>query len=425
MRASVLRMSLLLLVPLTIFALLLPVLGGLSGGHALAYINLYTSYRDIFRQDVSRAFVMPAATIEGHIPAAEVWSPGREQVAYVVVRRHTEVHVLDLTTGQDTNVSGEAAFNHDPVWSPDGRWLAYYSLGGGSIETLMAWSNADHTLRVVGPGQPVSGIQWSPAGDVLAYIMTAQTRSSQLALWNAVTGETVFQAQHSANDAHPVWSPDGAWLAFESSRGGDPGIYIMRPDGTALRPISTGPGRAYRAAWSPDGAVLAYVGLHDGVWRLHIWDAGTGETITPYESTTADLYPLWSPDGRWLAFQAVPPSGDATQVHLWDRVNAQVIAVPGDSARSPVWSPDGERLAYVAQTGDDWDVFVMSVADGLRVNVSQATGRDSDPVWSPDGALLAYRSDRSGVPDLYLWDGRHTQRLTDDPAANANLVWLW
>jgi TolB protein len=54
-----------------------------------------------------------------------------------------------------------------------------------------------------------------------------------------------------ADDQNPAWSPDGALIAFDSDRSGDRQVYVIRPDGTALREVTTGPGTHQGPAWRP------------------------------------------------------------------------------------------------------------------------------------------------------------------------------
>ena len=67
----------------------------------------------------------------------------------------------------------------------------------------------------------------------------------------------------------PVYSPDGQWLAFTSNRGGNWDLYVMRPDGTGLRQVTSHAGKDDHAAWSPDSRELAFVSTRDGGYDIY------------------------------------------------------------------------------------------------------------------------------------------------------------
>ena len=109
------------------------------------------------------------------------------------------------------------AFAYQPALSPDGRRIAYFDGFGDHSHNLWV-ANADGTERRV------------------------------------VLDEEVSRPGHMRA---LTWSPDGEWLAFET----DDGIYLVRPDGSGLRPVveKGGVNPAYAGQWSPDGARIAYL----------------------------------------------------------------------------------------------------------------------------------------------------------------------
>ena len=96
-------------------------------------------------------------------------------------------------------------------------------------------------------------------------------------------------------DAHPAWSPDGRWIAFDSTRTGG-GIYLVRPNGRGLRRVSKGSSAAY-PAWSPDGRKLAFA-TNEGIRTVRM--NGAAPHLLARQKNTEEL--RWSPDGRAIAF---------------------------------------------------------------------------------------------------------------------------
>jgi TolB protein len=140
-------------------------------------------------------------------------------------------------------------------------------------------------------------------------------------------GDQRLTAFHK-DDFDPVPSPDGKTLAFSSDREGPLRLFLVNPDGTNLRRLTTRTesGDEGELAWSRDGSRLAYV--VDG--RVIVRHVATGTE----RMLTDGLEPVFSPDGKWLAVSRV--RGQATDVWAVPLDDAAPIRIATD-ARLPRW----------------------------------------------------------------------------------------
>ena len=68
----------------------------------------------------------------------------------------------------------------------------------------------------------------------------------------------------------------------------------------------------------------------------------------------------------------------------------------------PVWSPDGKQIAFTSNRNGNYDIYVMN-SDGSNVRqITRNKERDDYPAWHPNGKQILYVSERNGMYDLYL-----------------------
>jgi hypothetical protein len=194
---------------------------------------------------------IPIETVEGHTDGA--LAPDASRIAYI---RGGQVHVFDLDLGTDRRV---AEGNHDPVWSSDGRRIAFRDDLKGAVMLAdpdgQAEPQAIANLRATGP------VQWLSDGTVLLASFSGDVRAIDDDPSTDTPARDLFVA--SWVEQSPTISPDRRWIAYESNEDGVSRAYVRSwPDlsgKTLVSGADTLAGRNRDMFWAPSSRSLYYV----------------------------------------------------------------------------------------------------------------------------------------------------------------------
>ncbi len=218
----------------------------------------------------------------------------------------------------------------------------------------------------------------------------------------------------------PAWSPDGTRLAYSSDRGGTLDIWLHDLASGEDRQLTHHPDAAVSAAWSRDGTFIAFL---DQNGALHTVEVATGKVRQVFGAIWEPGKPSWSPDGKTLALAAFKPYSPRFREGLSEILTVDVatgkaryqpvlphksLGTRGDDG--PVWSPDGKSLAFVFASR----LYLVNVdATGQFTGTPRPINDEvtDAPTWSGDSASL-----------LYLSAGR--LRLISDTGGSAKTVKL-
>lgn len=241
-------------------------------------------------------------------------SAGGDVIAYVnAPQPNTDIYVIDVRTRARWNVTRYAATDHSPAWSPDGRLIAFVSNRQGADRIFVADLH-NGSLRILTPRNPddpanhldFRNPHWNAAGDRVIF------RRDPVA---ASGGQTLF-ATYLHEQAQTPLSQDDPDAQF----------YFAQVQN--------------RLNIAPRGERIAYISQVAGYWRLLV-----GGADEPF----ADLTPF--------------------------------TATPVNEAMEPVWSPDGRRLAFIARHEQLPELVIIDAESGAERRLT--LGGAIDPVWMP------------------------------------------
>lgn len=309
------------------------------------------------------------------------------------------VVVQDLETGERITVAEGATC---------GRYVSTgHILFTDASGTLSAVPFDSGEREVAGPATPVeSGVRVSFTGGAAAYATSeggtlAFVRGSpwenQLLAWFDREGRRLGDVGRPVTTAAPRLSPDGRQVSLYLARPGNADLYVIDVETGIETRVTFDPGSENTPVWSPDGRRLAYTSVQSASdVRIEIREI---ESNAPperiYSGSGGWVWPSsWSPDGRWLLFSQHQQGGDlgigAIQVDSSEHV-IPVAASEYDESNAQ-FSPDGNWIAYQSNETGRSEVYVGSFPDLLgKRQVSTEGG--ARPLWS------------GGGDELFFWQG--------------------
>lgn len=208
---------------------------------------------------------------------------------------------------------------------------------------------------------------------------------------------------HPDKDTVPRWSADGKQIAFQREKRWQPGqkgqeidVFVMNRDGSQLQQITDHPGMDTRPVWSPDGRHIAF----GSGWDIHKIDIATKEVKQLARNLKKRTISLqdWSPDGKSIAYTvSVPPEGRA--IYLTDAngsTHREFLPGKGTLRYTVRWSPDGKKILYceAAYQGNDLisNKIVIRDKGGLLKKEIDMTGKKfmHSVCWMGDHYLLIH-----------------------------------
>jgi serine/threonine-protein kinase len=192
----------------------------------------------------------------------------------------------------------------------------------------------------------------SPDGTQIAYDIDDGKDASVWA-YDLSGSSTPIRLTFEGRSRNPVWSSDGQWIAFQSDREGDPGIFRVRADGSTgkVERLTRPPAGISHVpeVSSPDGKGLLFSSMNGSQVTLEILSLSDG-TVKPFPELKTDrlFNAVFSPDGRHIAYSTRRPNEQRNTLYVepFPPTGQKYFVASGD-AQMPVWSHDGRDLFFM------------------------------------------------------------------------------
>jgi TolB protein len=217
-------------------------------------------------------------------------------------------------------------------------------------------------------------------------------------------------------NVNPSWAPDARALAYTTYRP-NPDIFVSLIYQGVLQNPTKGVGTNYLPVFSPDGKQLAFMSGRDGNPEIYAMNVDGTNLRRLTNHAAGDSSPTWSPSGSQIAFTS-DRSGKA-QVYVMnsgDGSGVRRLTVNESEADRPTWSPPPfNEIAFAASTGPGYDIKVLEVSTGQIRQLTFGEGSNEGPAWAPGGRHLAFTSTRAGGRTQVFTigrDGRGIRQIT-------------
>ena len=239
------------------------------------------------------------------------WSPDGKRLAFISEQEGApEIYLMSAEGGRATRITSNDTQAILGDWSPNGEWLVYYRDGNSalssglssvfSIEKQGLWlRNPDgvNLLRITAGDDrdPV----WSPDGKNIAFVRWDDGNADVFVLRKLANGtwqdgvEVTRLTQHQADDLSPNWAPDARSIVFVSFRDGSAEIYSMRVDGSNQRRLTKNEADDLAPDWSSDGNRIAFVSRLYGQSEIFVMNADGSQQRRLTNNTAEDFSPNW------------------------------------------------------------------------------------------------------------------------------------
>jgi serine/threonine protein kinase len=343
----------------------------------------------------------------GH--SAPSWSPNGKRIVF---EASNFADVTVWTIGIDGTGLRKIIHGTQPIYSGDGIYFMGRYTGESDLSRVPVSSTGEPigeptTVLQAREGASFSGPVVSPDGKKILYsanrIESNLSTVSLLANGDAAGPPSIFASDTSSRNTLPRFSADGKKIAFNRWRRTTGNhIWIGDADGKNLTQITNNPRGEAQANWLPGGEKVAFLS-ENADKRLMLW---TVSIVTGKQEPLLDLgpgiqYATLSPDGNYVAYNFIQNG----------IINVWVASVPDGQRKQltfeeemggfPCWSADGQWIAYEKKRGPHDYLMLIPGKGGQSIQLTFDNGKSWPHSFSPNGEEIVFAGQRDGIWNIY------------------------
>lgn len=364
-------------------------------------------------------------------------SPDGKTVAYVVAvidkaanRSNTDIWLVPAAGGAAKQLTNSPRHDRHPRWSPDGSTILFESNRDGSMQIYSIVVATGQTRQLTTISTEASGAVWSPTGKQIGFVSAVFPEFSDKPFAEAdrLNKEKQASRDNSAMKARVItkllyrhWD---SWVDDKRQH-----LFVMNADGSDPRNVTPGDRDAVPTSmtfstgddfsFSPDGKELAYTATPVPV-REESWSTNhdiltvhleTGERKQITTNPAADVFPQYSPNGKYIAYRAQTRAGfeaDRWQLMLYDRATGKsksLSATFDTNVDAFTWSKDNKTIYTTAEEKANTPIWSISVDGVVKKVFDRATNHDVN--ISPDGKSIVFTHQTMSRP-VEIWTATST-----------------
>jgi dipeptidyl aminopeptidase/acylaminoacyl peptidase len=356
-------------------------------------------------------------------------SPDNHYVAYTITMRdhpgrpYGQLWVMDLSSEKSIRLGGDKPAG-GPLWSADGKWIAFRGADGDKHGLLIAHPDGSGTTfltTLAGTNSPLPGtgkdFTWSPDGKQIAFVSSTPGEGAAEA-----SGDPVVISRY-------LYKPDAGEGMTHFNDNQRLHLFVVDIASKQVRQLTQGNYDEHSIDWSPDGKQLVFASNRepnqDEFFNYDLFTLQADNSIRRLTATESSEYdPLWSPDGKFIIYRGTrrgltDRETTMEDTHVWimnaDGSNRHEIGNVIDNRQSaPQWALDGSAVYFTVQERGSNHLVRLPISGGKPEYVVSDVGGVG--AWSVGrNGVIAYTfSTPRDAAELYYKSGAAAPRkLTD------------
>jgi len=282
--------------------------------------------------------------------------------------------VIDVTGVRLRQLTDGAWRDSAPVWSPDGKRIAFLSDRSGSTQAHVMWADTRETLQLTRVERAPGGLKWSPDGRWLAFTVSLPDDTPILPVKLPPTPRGAQSARGAVIVDRLSWGSDGVGPTTKSF------TQVFTVDaavGGTPRQVTSGAYSHTAPEWSADGKTIYVSGIRKpdaeylrGDSEIYGVDLATLNVAPLTDRKGPDTNPTVSPDGKWIAYTGSDDKNETSalaSLYLMDATGGAKRLWAGSLPSSPgdiEWAPDGSGVYYAMEERGESNEYFLALAPG-------------------------------------------------------------